>query len=56
MKQKEQYGFKEKNDLIDKYRIQAYMSTGSTDAKEWYLLGVEYAKKECRKICLSRSE
>lgn len=45
MKQKEQYGLEEKNDLIDKYRIQAYMSTGSIDAKEWYLLGVEYAKK-----------
>ena len=45
MTQRNEYALDEKIKLIEKYRKQAYMSTGSTSARKWYLRGIKYAKK-----------
>lgn len=45
MKQKDKYGLDERISLIEKYRIQACMSTGSTSARKWYRRGMKYAQK-----------
>ena len=45
MKKRNEYALDEKVRLIEKYRKQAYMSTGSTSARKWYLRGIKYAKK-----------
>lgn len=45
MKQRNEYALDEKIKLIEKYRKQAYMSTGSTSARKWYLRGIKYAQK-----------